>query len=227
MRQQPTQQPPQWSRQELATAQYYQPVQQQPAYGASQSTPQQVPKGAAQTAQRGLTGTQQTLTQPARTAQQGLTGTQQSLKQPAQAGQQGSTAAQQSDQTGPQVGGQGSMGQPMVQTTQPQAREPAVDVLETPDELLVLVDLAGFDQDDIQLDVDNDVLRIAASRTLAIDEEETLLAQERLTRFERYLQLPVEANIEDASATHEDGVCRITLPKSEQARGSHHRIGFQ
>jgi len=108
-----------------------------------------------------------------------------------------------------------------------QPQIPPVDVLETPEELLVLVDMAGFDEDDIQLDIDNDVLRIAASRTLEIEDDETLLAQERPTRFERYLQLPVEANIEDASAKQADGVCRITLPKSESARDRHHRIGFQ
>lgn len=156
-------------------------------------------------------------------------GAQVSSQQIPQAGAQSASqqTAQQSAQSGQQVGAQGSMGQPMVQTTQPQAREPPVDVLETPEELIVLVDMAGFDEDDIQLDVDNDVLRIAASRTLEIDDDETLLAQERPARFERYLQLPVEADIEDAKAKHKDGVCRITLPKSEQARGNHHRIGFQ
>jgi HSP20 family protein len=116
---------------------------------------------------------------------------------------------------------------PATVEAQPQAQVPPVDVLETPAELLVLVDMAGFDEDDIQLDIDNDVLRIAASRTLEIDDDETLLAQERPTRFERYLQLPMEANIEEARAKQEDGVCRITLPKSESAQSNHHRIGFQ
>jgi|GEM_PF-3185937 len=116
---------------------------------------------------------------------------------------------------------------PATVEAQPQAQVPPVDVLETPAELLVLVDMAGFDEDDIQLDIDNDVLRIAASRTLEIDDDETLLAQERPTRFERYLQLPIEANIEEARAKQDGGVCRITLPKSESAQGNHHRIGFQ
>ena len=220
MRQQPTQQLPQWSQQELLTTQQYQPVQSQPVSGRSQAPSQQRPQPGTAAAQQGWASAQSAAQQPAQTGQQvGVSG----------------AAAQQPAQTGQQVGASGaaaqpgSMGQSMAQTgpAQVQAREPPVDVLETPDALVVLVDLAGFDQDDIQLDVDNDVLRIAAGRTLEIDDEESLLAQERPTRFERYLQLPVEANIEEASATHENGVCRITLPKSEQARESHHRIGFQ
>ncbi|WP_026190166.1 Hsp20/alpha crystallin family protein [Halomicrobium katesii] len=151
-------------------------------------------------------------------AQQGWSATQIGVQQPAQASQQS-------------AGVQSMQGQQPARAaatpTQISTQQPPVDVLETPDELLVLVDMAGFDEDDIQLDVDDDVLRIAASRTLSIDDDETLLTQERPTRFERYLQLPVDANIEAAKAKHEAGVCRITLPKSEQARDNHHRIGFQ
>lgn len=151
-------------------------------------------------------------------AQQGWT-----QDQPAMQGSQPTGVPSQSPAGPQQVASQW----PVQDQPRGQAQIPPVDVLETPDELLVLVDMAGFDEEDIQLDIDNDVLRIAASRTLEIDDDETLLAQERPTRYERYLQLPVEANIEEARAKQADGVCRITLPKSESARDRHHRIGFQ
>jgi len=155
-------------------------------------------------------------------AQQGWT--QDQSGQAAIQGQPQSTGVPSQSPTGPQ---QVTSQWPVQNQPRGQAQIPPVDVLETPDKLLVLVDMAGFDEDDIQLDIDNDVLRIAASRTLEIDDDETLLAQERATRYERYLQLPVEANIEEARAKQVEGVCRITLPKSESARDRHHRIGFQ
>lgn len=104
------------------------------------------------------------------------------------------------------------------------AASPPMDLVETPDEILVLVDTPGFETDDIQIQVDDRSLIVSAERG-DDDEEQTVLTRERPQRLYRVLTLPTQAVVEDAKASHENGVCRVTLPKSESQR--RRVIGFE
>jgi HSP20 family protein len=109
-----------------------------------------------------------------------------------------------------------------------QVGSPAVDVIETPTELLVICDVPGFKEDNMQLDLDNNVLRIVAKeRVHDLDEDERLLTAERPTAVERQIQLPKQIAVNDATAKYEDGVCTIHLPKDEEETRKATQIGFQ
>jgi len=98
-----------------------------------------------------------------------------------------------------------------------------VDVVETPEDLVVLAELPGYSEDEVVLEGMNQQVRITAERADDYGEER-LHVRERPLRVERLVALPTPVDIESADATFEDGVCRIEFPKSEQTRS--HRIGF-
>lgn len=103
------------------------------------------------------------------------------------------------------------------------AEIPHIDLFEESDEFIVLVNLPGYDADEIELEASNDSLRVVAQRDEDVEDEAYPLQRERLNRAERLIQLPGPVSIENADATCVDGVCRITLPKTDESQ--RHRIG--
>lgn len=96
----------------------------------------------------------------------------------------------------------------------------AADVSETADEILVRMDLPGFDPKDIQVTLEGDTLSVAATRqTESRREGEALLRSERTHgTVRRSFRLPAEVDAGRVEARHENGVLRLTLPKREDAK---------
>ena len=100
----------------------------------------------------------------------------------------------------------------------------AIDLMEYDDELVATVDLPGFERDDVEIQVSNHTLRISARREEATDEERES-EEARILRHERRheaatrsIRLPDEVDKEAVSATMQNGVLTITLPKTESER---------
>lgn len=98
------------------------------------------------------------------------------------------------------------------------ATSPFVDLSDSPDEITVFADLPGCRKDDISIRTSNSTLFITAERPSAVEGEARPLTHERSRRIERSIQLPSLVDAENAEATCEDGVCKVTLPKAEDAR---------
>lgn len=104
--------------------------------------------------------------------------------------------------------------------TGPTGWTPPVDVLETPDTYVVMVELPGLTQDDIQLQHHEGRLTISGVRR----ERESPCEQfHRIERghgsFSRTLQLPVPVEAERITADLRDGVLTITCPKAADDSG--------
>lgn len=147
----------------------------------------------------------------------------QSQGQPAQAASAPWPSAAQQYPAGQQTG---TGEQAQSATGQLPVGAPQIDIVEHPSTVEVFVDIPGFDEDDIQLDADPQTLRVIAERELTYPEESIPIQRERPARVERTVQIPVRVVVEEAEATYEAGVCRITLPKHDAAEGTHTRIGF-
>ncbi|WP_313691949.1 archaeal heat shock protein Hsp14 [Halorarum halobium] len=110
---------------------------------------------------------------------------------------------------------------------------PAVDVAEYDDELVVVVDLPGFEKEDIDLTVRGDTLGIAAEREIEADErggEDAWVRRERRAEsVHRRIRLPDEVREDDASATFTNGVLTVTLPRVhvEEEEGEDHHIDVE
>jgi HSP20 family protein len=90
---------------------------------------------------------------------------------------------------------------------------PAVDVWEDPDQLVVLVELAGVDPDTIELRVEERALTIAGSRARPrVPGQVYQQAEIEFGHFERRIPLARDLDPEAATAAYEAGMLRITLP---------------
>jgi HSP20 family protein len=92
---------------------------------------------------------------------------------------------------------------------------PAADVYETPDEYVVEIEVPGYDDTDLTLEIANRTLTIKGVRDdTKADEEKSYRIHERLElAFERTFMLPPEVDGEQVSAVFENGVLKIHGPK--------------
>lgn len=104
------------------------------------------------------------------------------------------------------------------------------DVVETDKDYQVSIDLPGIDKKDINIDFKDNVLTVSAKRDSFNDEadkEGNLIASERsYGRFTRQYQFP-SVDRAKISAKYDDGVLKITLPKTSDEIANNRHIEIQ
>jgi HSP20 family protein len=92
---------------------------------------------------------------------------------------------------------------------------PAADVYETPMEYVVELEVPGFEEKELSLEISDHRLAIKGAREETKEEkEQTYQLHERLERaFERTFTLPPEVDGANASATFEKSVLKVHVPK--------------
>lgn len=97
---------------------------------------------------------------------------------------------------------------------------PAVDVVETENELVLKADLPGIDPKDVEINVENDTLSLRGERKYEKDVKEK--DYRRLERaygsFVRSFTLPGTVDSEKIAAEYKNGVLEIKLPKRAEAK---------
>jgi HSP20 family protein len=96
--------------------------------------------------------------------------------------------------------------------------QPRVDMCETPEAIIVEVDLPGVRREDVRIELKGDVLHITGERhTNSERQERNYYRLERsYGRFERQLRLPASVTREAIRAEFDAGILSITLPKRER-----------
>ncbi len=98
---------------------------------------------------------------------------------------------------------------------------PAVDILETPNELVVKADLPDVDLKDIHIQIEQGTLSIRGERRFDKVEGKGT-GYHRIERsygeFQRYFSLPETVDPERIKADYHNGVLTVTLPKKEVAK---------
>jgi len=94
---------------------------------------------------------------------------------------------------------------------------PPADMGETPDELIVYVDLPGLSEKDIRVAITGDLLMIQGERPLREpNQEASPYRRERwFGKFERTFALPIPVEAGRIRATYREGVLIVRLPKAE------------
>jgi HSP20 family protein len=97
---------------------------------------------------------------------------------------------------------------------------PQLDVTEADKEIVVSAELPGLEAKDVELSVEKDMLTIRGEKR---SEETSGDGGQRWTertygKFERNIPLPTDVKADAAKAEFKNGVLRITLPKSEDAK---------
>lgn len=94
-----------------------------------------------------------------------------------------------------------------------------MDLYRAGDEFVVQVDLPGADPQSIDLDIDQNVLTIQASRATAKPEDGKWLAHERPTgEYRRQLTLSKGLDLDGITAGYEHGVLTLRVPVAEAAK---------
>ena len=97
----------------------------------------------------------------------------------------------------------------------------ATDVVETADDVRVTMEIPGIDASEIDITIDNNVLRISGEKRSMREEGEASayrLTERRYGRFERSFVLPRDVRSESCEASYENGVLHVVLPKREEAK---------
>lgn len=96
---------------------------------------------------------------------------------------------------------------------------PAVDIYENEAEYLVLADLPGVTEQDVDLDLERGELTLFAKRAVDADvDAEALSAERREGDFRRVFRIPDEVDPARVEAKLDGGVLQVRLPKSERNR---------
>jgi len=123
----------------------------------------------------------------------------------------------------------------------PGDRDVAVDVIEDDESITVLADLPGFDADEIEVELHDDALSIAATREEARDAEATVGAdgdgaddgdatvqyhrrERRRRAVSRRIPIPEAVERDGTTASYDDGVLTVTLPKRSSSDAAGHSI---
>jgi len=96
---------------------------------------------------------------------------------------------------------------------------PAVDILETQDEIVVLADMSGVDGKNVDIDLKDNQLTIRGRVDSVVDEKEVPLYSEfGWGDYMRTFTLSDVVNQEKITAKMDQGVLRLTLPKVEKIK---------
>jgi HSP20 family protein len=101
-----------------------------------------------------------------------------------------------------------------------EAPAPALDVHETGDEIVVTAALPGLKPEDVDITITGQTLSIRGEFKAdeKVERDQYLYRERRYGSFHRQLQLPVRVQGDAATATFEDGVLTLKIPKAEEVK---------
>ena len=95
---------------------------------------------------------------------------------------------------------------------------PTTDIFETEDALTVIMEVPGVDREAVDINVENDVLRVEAKIDPAkYQGMEPLYTEYNVGHFARSFTLSNQIDRQNISAQLQDGVLTLTLKKAEKA----------
>lgn len=101
-------------------------------------------------------------------------------------------------------------------------RWPQVSVWDAGKSLMLQADVPGLTAGDVQLQLTNDVLTVSGARKADAPAGYSVHRQERTpVRFSRSFTLPCKVDADAISASLEDGVLTVTLPKAAESQPRH------
>lgn len=106
---------------------------------------------------------------------------------------------------------------------------PAVDIYETPDELVVKADLPEVDEKDLDVRVENNTLTICGARKFesSVSEDNFLRVERAYGSFTRSFSLPNTVSAEAIKAEYRNGVLTVRMAKREESKPKQVKVNVQ
>lgn len=101
---------------------------------------------------------------------------------------------------------------------------PHIDVYESPDEIIILADLAGINKEELHIELTRKKIKIAGVRKIisVVKNARYCLAEIPHGYFARNVILPAAVDAESATATYADGILMVRINKQPEHKT--HRI---
>lgn len=105
---------------------------------------------------------------------------------------------------------------------------PAVDVTETEENLVLSFDLPGLKEDEINIELEDNVLTVSGQRERKDERkgDNYYRRERRFGQFSRAVTLPAGVREGDITATYENGVLEVHVPKPEEYKPKKIQIGI-
>jgi len=102
----------------------------------------------------------------------------------------------------------------------PMLKAPRMDISETDKEVVAEVELPGVDPNNINVEVENNILKVEAKTKKKEEEKKKGYYRKEISAgfYKRVVPLPVEVIGEKAKADYEDGILKISIPKKEKTK---------
>lgn len=97
---------------------------------------------------------------------------------------------------------------------------PRVDISETEDEFVITAEIPGAKKEDLKVTVKDNVLTLQGEKRQEKETKEAdyHVVERRFGSFLRSFTLPAGIEPDKIKARYEDGILRVTLPKSEEVK---------
>ena len=97
---------------------------------------------------------------------------------------------------------------------------PAMDLVEAEDHFLLRADLPGLREEDVNIEVRDNTLRISGERKAEHEQRERgwYRLERQFGKFSRALTLPEGINADAIEASFDHGVLEVTIPKPEERK---------
>ena len=98
---------------------------------------------------------------------------------------------------------------------------PPIDMYRNEDNLKVVIDIPGFNKEDIKLVLCQDILSIKAQKTVDEKESEILISNQRPKNIDKKIRLPIEIKQGEEkieSAKYENGVLTLVIPVTKKGK---------
>ena len=98
---------------------------------------------------------------------------------------------------------------------------PPLDLMETGSSLVVEIEVPGINPDNIDISVTADVLTFTGEKKKQAEDKGKSyhLVERTYGKFSRSIRLPTTVNPDQVEALYKDGILKITLGKTEAAKG--------
>jgi len=105
---------------------------------------------------------------------------------------------------------------------------PATEIIETPGELVLTAELPGIAKKDVDITIDGDMLSLSGQKVEERkegDEERKFHLWERsYGSFQRSFTLPISVDPSKITATFENGILKVHLPKTTEAKARGRKV---
>ncbi|GAB4523202.1 MAG: Hsp20/alpha crystallin family protein [Pleurocapsa sp.] len=95
---------------------------------------------------------------------------------------------------------------------------PAIELLDEADHLILRMQLAGINRQDIDIEVSRQAVTISGKFHRSETESRCLYSEFNYGKFQRQISLPVPVINHQATANYEAGILTLVLPKVEEAK---------